>query len=79
MQSRLHSFLESAVSTIVGMMFGLMTQLVVFPLYGIHVQLHQNIQIVVIFTCVSFIYRYIIRRAFNRRHHSVVQLKEVKN
>ena len=68
MQSRTHSILESIVKVFVGSVLGLLTQLLVFPLYHIKVELAMNIQIVAIFTLVSLIYSYAIRRLFNWWH-----------
>jgi len=48
---------------------GLLTQLVVFPRYGIQVQFYQNIQLVLIFTFVSVVYSYVVRRVFNWLHY----------
>jgi len=69
MQSRKHSLLESTIKAITGAVMGLLTQLVVFPWYGIQVQFHQNIQLVLIFTFVSVVYSYVVRRVFNWLHY----------
>lgn len=68
MQSKFHSVLESIVGVVVSSLFGLLTQLILFPLYGIKVSWSTNIQLVFWFTVISFFYKYGIRRAFNWWH-----------
>jgi hypothetical protein len=53
----------------VGYLVALATQLIVFPLLGIPVRLSQNIAIGAIFTVVSLVRSYCLRRMFNRWHH----------
>ena len=64
-QTRTHSAIESVANTAIGYGISLLTQLAVFPLFGIHVSLVQNMWIGVIFTVVSLARSYILRRAFN--------------
>ena len=66
MQSKKGSFAESVISTAVGMFISLITQLTVFPLYGIKIAFHQNLQILFIFTVISIARQYILRRVFNQ-------------
>ena len=69
MQSRRHSLLESVIKAVVGAFMGLFTQLVVFPWYGIKIEFWQNITMVLIFTFVSVVYSYVVRRVFNWLHY----------
>lgn len=66
MQSRRMSAIESAANIIVGYLVALLAQLTVFPLMGIPITLSQNIIIGLIFTAVSFVRSYTLRRVFNR-------------
>ena len=68
MQSKKMSLLEVSCSTLVGFIVALLTQLIVFPLYGIEPHLSQDLQIALIFTVVSIIRSYIFRRVFNALH-----------
>lgn len=68
MQTRWHSLLESLLNICVGFGVALITQIVVFPLYGMQVNLSQNFQITGIFTVVSLLRSYVIRRYFNGFH-----------
>lgn len=63
------STLEAAANTITGYLLALLTQVIVFPLYGIHVSHAENLQIVTIFTAVTFVRSYAWRRFFNWLHH----------
>lgn len=67
-QSRRASFIESVTNTTVGYFVALATQFVVFPLLGIPVRLSQNIIIGLVFTVVSIVRSYCLRRAFNLIH-----------
>ena len=64
-QTKHMSVLESLLNVAIGYGVALATQLLVFPLFGIHISLSQNIGIGVIFTAVSIVRSYIVRRFFN--------------
>lgn len=66
MQSKIDSFRETLVQTLVGYLLSFVVQLVVFPLYGASFTLWQNMQIGLIFLIVSVARGYIIRRFYNR-------------
>lgn len=65
MQSKKGSLIESITSTVVGFCMTILIQLTVFPLYGIHLELSQDLQIVGIFTIASIVRQYTMRRVFN--------------
>ena len=65
-QSKRHSIVEALTQTAIGFGFGLVTQWVFFPMFGIHISMGQNMQICAIFTTVSVIRGYILRRWFNK-------------
>ncbi len=71
MQTKRHSFIETAIQVVSGYFLSLLLQIVIFPLYGIQVSLHQNIQIGIWFTVAMFIKGYVVRRLFNRCSISV--------
>lgn len=70
MQSRYHSAIEACVSTAVGYLIAVAAQAVVFPLFGIHASHSDHFGIAAIFTGVSLVRGYLVRRAFNRWHMS---------
>lgn len=69
LQSRRTSFIESCMQTAIGFCVALVTQQIVFPWFDIPLNGVQNIQIAVIFTGVSLVRGYIVRRWFNQRLH----------
>ena len=68
MQSRLQSFIESCLNVAIGYGIALASQILVFPWFGINIPLRSNIAIGAIFTVISIVRSYLVRRAFNRIH-----------
>jgi hypothetical protein len=66
-QSKLESFIETCLNTAIGYGISLASQLVVFPMVGIHVPLTTNLKIGFWFTLISIARGYVIRRWFNAR------------
>lgn len=66
-QSRLHSALESAANVAIGYGVAVASQLAIFPLFGIHIPLADNLVIGGYFTLISLARSYLLRRWFNRR------------
>ena len=67
MQSRLESLLEALATVAVGFLVALVSQMLIFPLYGIHVPVSTNIQITVWFTFISILRSYLLRRFYNSK------------
>ena len=65
MQSRLGSLIETVVNMGIGFVVALISQLVIFPWYGIVVDMHANVEITAWFTVVSLVRTYFVRRWFN--------------
>ena len=65
-QRRLHSAFESVANVVIGYIVALLTQLAVFPLFGVSVTMQENLAISLIFTVVSLVRSYALRRIFNR-------------
>jgi hypothetical protein len=64
-QSRRGSLIEAVVNVLVGYWVAIATQLAVFPLFGLHASMHDNLAIGGIFTVVSLVRSYVLRRCFN--------------
>lgn len=64
MQSKRGSMIESFVGTFIGIITSILTQAIVYPLYGFEVTFSQNIGITAIFTIVSLVRGYLVRRMF---------------
>jgi len=71
MQTKKQSLLESAANIAIGYSIALVSQLVIFPLVGVQATLGQNIKIGILFTVVSFVRSYLIRRYFNKKASNV--------
>ena len=64
-QSKRMSFAESIANVAVGYGVAVTSQVLVFPLFGIHVPLGSNLGIGVVFTAISLVRSYALRRVFN--------------
>jgi len=65
-QSRRASLIESAANIAVGYGVAVAAQVVIFPLFGINVPLGDNLMIGGLFTVVSLVRSYCLRRLFNK-------------
>jgi hypothetical protein len=72
-QTRLGSLIEATAGTIIGFVIALISQIVVFPLVGIHVPISTNLEIGFYFTLISVARGYVLRRWFNARLHAASQ------
>jgi hypothetical protein len=63
-QSRLMSFLEASANVVVGFALALLTQLLLFPLFSISLGMNENLIIGGVFTAVSLLRSYALRRLF---------------
>lgn len=68
-QTRMESFVESVFNIIIGYVVALVSQIIVFPWFDIHVPLSTNLWIGAWFTLISLVRSYIIRRWFNAGLH----------
>lgn len=65
-QTRTMSAVESAANVLAGYGIAVAAQLAVFPLFGIHIPLADNLAIGAVFTAISLARSYALRRWFNR-------------
>lgn len=65
-QSRAMSFVESCANVAIGYGVAILSQIAIFPLFGIKVSLSQNLLIGAFFTVISIVRSYCVRRLFNR-------------
>ncbi|WP_425537499.1 DUF7220 family protein [Phaeobacter gallaeciensis] len=66
MQSRRQSLIEAITNVVVGYALALLTQIVVFPWFGLKVSLNDNLAIGAIFVIISLLRSYALRRLFER-------------
>lgn len=65
-QSRLMSLVEAVANVTAGYGFAVITQILIFPIFGLHTTLAQNLKMGAIFTVVSIARSYVLRRMFER-------------
>ena len=63
-QSRTMSAIETALNIGSGYVLAVITQAIIYPLYGLHTTVTENASIAMIFTVVSLVRSYIWRRIF---------------
>ena len=63
-QSRMASLAEALTNVVVGFAVALLTQLIIFPLFEIAAGLPEHMSIAAVFTVVSLLRSYALRRAF---------------
>ena len=63
-QSRGMSLVESVANVIVGYGVAVATQILIFPIFGLHTTLAQNLKMGLVFTVVSIVRSYVLRRLF---------------
>jgi hypothetical protein len=65
-QSRLMSFVEAISNVVLGYSVAVVTQILIFPIFGLHTTLAQNLKMGAIFTIVSIARSFALRRVFER-------------
>ena len=65
MQNKKYSFIEAITNTFTGLIVSFLIQLAIYPALNIPVRLSQNVIITIVFTVVSILRGYIVRRFFN--------------
>lgn len=73
-QARRHSFIESLSNIAIGYVVAVVSQVVIFPVFGIHVPISDNLTIGAWFTVVSVIRSYVIRRWFTKRTETALRM-----
>jgi hypothetical protein len=63
-QSRAMSLIESIANVIVGYGVAVLTQILIFPLFGLNTTLAQNLTIGAVFTIASVVRSFALRRIF---------------
>ena len=63
-QSRAMSLVEAVTNVAVGYGVAVVTQILIFPVFGLHTTLAQNLKMGAVFTVVSIARSYLLRRLF---------------
>lgn len=66
MQLKRHSLLEAITNILVGYSVNVAANFVIFPLWGWTITIKQNIEIGIIYTVISIIRSYCLRRLYNK-------------
>ena len=72
-QTRLQSLIEALLNVLVGYGINFVANLLILPLFGFNVTLTQNLAIGAIFTAISVIRSYTLRRYFNAKLHNLAE------
>ncbi|MBB1493198.1 hypothetical protein H5395_17190 [Paracoccus sp. MC1854] len=65
-QTRTMSLVEAVANIAVGYGVAVVTQILIFPIFGLHTTLAQNLKIGAVFTMASIARSFALRRAFER-------------
>ena len=58
--------IEAVANVVIGYWIAVGAQMAIFPLFGVHLPVSDNLMIAVLFTVVSLVRSYVLRRVFNR-------------
>lgn len=72
-QTKLGSFYESLINVGIGFGINYVANLVILPLFGFHVGLVDNLYIGLLYTVVSVVRSYVVRRWFDAKIHRAAQ------
>ena len=67
MQSKRESMIESLTSTTIGIIIGIVLNLTILPIFGYPVSVVDSLWISLIFTAISVVRSYVVRRIFNSK------------
>jgi hypothetical protein len=71
-QTKLGSFIEAWVNVLIGFTINYIANLLIFPLFGFHISLLDNLYMGLLYTLISVARSYCIRRWFNARIHKLL-------
>ena len=64
-QSRRGSLIEALINTAIGFSINYFANLLIFPLFGMHISMTANLVLGMLYTIISVVRGYVIRRWFN--------------
>lgn len=68
-QTRLGSLIEAIINVIIGFSINFAANMLIFPLFGFHITPSANLALGLIYTVISVVRSYGVRRWFNARLH----------
>lgn len=72
-QTRIGSLIEALFNTCIGLVISVIANQVIFPQFGFHPSVGENVAISAIYTVISIVRGYCLRRWFNARLHQAAQ------
>ncbi|HEX8610163.1 MAG TPA: hypothetical protein VF800_02660 [Telluria sp.] len=72
-QTRLGSLIEAVINTCIGFGINFTANMFIFPLFGFHITPGANFVLGMLYTIISVVRSYCIRRWFNAKLHSMAQ------
>jgi hypothetical protein len=70
-QTRLGSFIEAIINVVIGFGINFTANMFIFPLFGFHITPGANLVLGMIYTVISVVRSYAVRRWFNARLHKL--------
>jgi hypothetical protein len=70
-QTRLGSLIEAIINVIIGFAINFSANMLIFPLFGFHISASANLLMGLIYTVISVVRSYCVRRWFNARLHQL--------
>jgi uncharacterized membrane protein required for colicin V production len=70
-QTRLGSFIEAIINVVIGFGINFTANMFIFPLFGFHITPGVNFVLGMIYTVISVVRSYAVRRWFNARLHKL--------
>jgi len=70
-QTRLGSFIEAIINVVIGFGINFTANMFIFPLFGFHITPGANFVLGLIYTVISVVRSYAVRRWFNARLHKL--------
>jgi hypothetical protein len=70
-QTRLGSFIEAIINVVIGFGINFTANMFIFPLFGFHITPGANLDLGMIYTVISVVRSYAVRRWFNARLHKL--------
>ena len=72
-QTRLGSLYEALINVMIGFTINFVANMLIFPLFGLHISLSDNFLLGCLYTIISVARSYVIRRWFNGRLQALAQ------
>lgn len=69
-QTRMGSLIEVCINILIGFVINYVMNLLIFPFFGFHISLIDNLYMGLIYTFISVARGYVVRRWFERRIHA---------